>query len=155
MTDAVYRIVEHDGGWAYKLGDVFSETFPNRRAAESAATRVARQQQLAGEGEAISWEDEAGAWHDETVEGTDRPQAYVAGAADAISAPSRRAAPAGGPGDQVLAAYDRGDDVARRGMRVARARVRSDPLLAMLVAALGGFVLGMLLGRADGGGRPV
>ena len=24
-----YRIVQHDGGWAYKLGDSFSETFPN------------------------------------------------------------------------------------------------------------------------------
>ena len=38
MSDAVYRIVEHDGGWAYKLGDVFSETFPSRRLAELAAT---------------------------------------------------------------------------------------------------------------------
>mgnify|MGYP006211561437 CR=1 FL=1 len=27
MAHVTYRIVEHDGGWAYKLGDSFSETF--------------------------------------------------------------------------------------------------------------------------------
>ena len=37
MTDITYRIVEHDGGWAYKLGDVFSETFPDHDAAMRAA----------------------------------------------------------------------------------------------------------------------
>jgi hypothetical protein len=30
------RIVEHDGGWAYKVGDVFSETFPSRESAQKA-----------------------------------------------------------------------------------------------------------------------
>ena len=28
MTKIVYRIVEHDGGWAYQVDGVFSETFP-------------------------------------------------------------------------------------------------------------------------------
>ena len=28
MTKVSYKIVEHDGGWAYKVGDMFSETFP-------------------------------------------------------------------------------------------------------------------------------
>ena len=30
MSEVTYRIVEHDGGFAYKVGDVFSETFPSR-----------------------------------------------------------------------------------------------------------------------------
>ena len=33
MSQIVYEIVEHDGGWAYKLNGVFSETFPTRAAA--------------------------------------------------------------------------------------------------------------------------
>ena len=41
MAHVVYTIVEHDGGWAYKLGDVFSEPFPSRDAAVKAAHRVA------------------------------------------------------------------------------------------------------------------
>ena len=37
MTDLTYNIVEHDGGWAYKVGDTFSETFPSHDAAQAAA----------------------------------------------------------------------------------------------------------------------
>ncbi|MDX7953907.1 DUF2188 domain-containing protein, partial [Lichenihabitans sp. Uapishka_5] len=76
MTDAVYTIVEHDGGWAYRLGDVFSETFASRRDATAAAARVAQEQQVPGDDEAISWEDEAGQWHDETARGSD-PVSYT------------------------------------------------------------------------------
>ena len=39
MTHVTYRIVQHDGGWAYKVGDVFSETFPSHEAALGAASR--------------------------------------------------------------------------------------------------------------------
>ena len=28
MSEVTYEIVEHDGGWAYKVGPTFSETFP-------------------------------------------------------------------------------------------------------------------------------
>jgi hypothetical protein len=28
MTKITYEIVEHDGGWAYRVDGVFSETFP-------------------------------------------------------------------------------------------------------------------------------
>jgi hypothetical protein len=31
MSHLTYTIVEHDGGWAYKVGDVFSDTFPTRQ----------------------------------------------------------------------------------------------------------------------------
>jgi hypothetical protein len=41
MARVHYRIVAHDGGWAYKLNDVFSEPFPNKAAALAAAKRVA------------------------------------------------------------------------------------------------------------------
>lgn len=42
-----YRIVEHDGGWAYRLGDVYSETFPSEEAALEAARRAAARQEAA------------------------------------------------------------------------------------------------------------
>ena len=28
MTKVIYHVVEHDGGWAYKFNDVFSEPYP-------------------------------------------------------------------------------------------------------------------------------
>ena len=38
-----YEIVPHNGGWAYRLDDVYSETFPSKedatRAAEAAASK--------------------------------------------------------------------------------------------------------------------
>ena len=48
MAKIHYKIVEHDGGWAYKLGDVFSEAFPDRAAALAAAKRVAAEQHVPG-----------------------------------------------------------------------------------------------------------
>ena len=30
MTHVTYKIVEHDGGWAYTVDGVFSEPFANR-----------------------------------------------------------------------------------------------------------------------------
>ena len=42
MAKIHYKVVEHDGGWAYKLGDVFSEAFPDRATALAAAKRVLR-----------------------------------------------------------------------------------------------------------------
>ena len=41
MSHVTYTVVEHDGGWAYKVGDVFSETFATREAAHAAAARAA------------------------------------------------------------------------------------------------------------------
>jgi hypothetical protein len=42
MSHVTYTVVEHDGGWAYKVGDVFSETFLSRQAAHAAAERAAQ-----------------------------------------------------------------------------------------------------------------
>jgi hypothetical protein len=77
MTKIVYDIIKHDGGWAFKLGDTISETFPSHDAAVAAVKRVAREQQVAGETSAISWEDERGRWHEELSRGDDRPEVEV------------------------------------------------------------------------------
>jgi hypothetical protein len=77
MTTVSYEVVEHDGGWAYKVGDVFSETFPTYDAALYAARLAAREQEQPGETTEISWEDEKGKWHDEIARGDDRPTTEV------------------------------------------------------------------------------
>ena len=79
MTDVTYEIVEHDGGWAYRYGDVFSETFRSRKAAEQAAAAAAAEQRVPGETEAIRFQDAQGEWHDELSSGADRPETHVAG----------------------------------------------------------------------------
>jgi hypothetical protein len=77
VTRIHYRIVEHDGGWAYKLGDVFSEAFASRATALSAARRVAAEQHVPGKSAYIEFQDEAGQWHTEFAAGNDRPEADV------------------------------------------------------------------------------
>jgi hypothetical protein len=72
-----YRVVAHDGGWAYKLGDVFSEAFPTRQQALKAAHRVAREQHVPGDTVYIEFEDEKGVWHTELALGIDRPDTDV------------------------------------------------------------------------------
>ncbi|MFK8252375.1 hypothetical protein [Ancylobacter terrae] len=79
MSHVTYEIVEHDGGWAYKVGAVFSETFPSHDAARLAADRAAREQRLSGETTPIQYEDASGKWHEETARGTDRPRTDVKG----------------------------------------------------------------------------
>jgi hypothetical protein len=77
MSHVTYTIVEHDGGWAYKVGDVFSETFPSRQQAHAAAERAAREQRVPGQSNAIEYEDSSGNWHEEQEKGDDRPRTDV------------------------------------------------------------------------------
>jgi len=77
MSEVTYRIVEHDGGFAYKVGDVFSETFPTHQAAHDAAVAAAQRQQLEGADEAILYQDSKGQWHEEQADGGDRPETEV------------------------------------------------------------------------------
>ncbi len=77
MSEVHYKIVEHDGGWTYKLGDVFAETFATHDDAMAAARIVAAEQQLGGETVPISWQDADGVWHEEVAHGDDRPVADV------------------------------------------------------------------------------
>ncbi|SJZ95743.1 DUF2188 domain-containing protein [Consotaella salsifontis] len=79
-----YEIVPHDGGWAYKVDDVYSETFATHGDALAAARDAAERQQLADEDTAtITYEDPNGRWHEEIVSGDDRPQTEVDDGADA------------------------------------------------------------------------
>lgn len=79
MTTVVYEVVEHDGGWAYRVDGVFSESFPSHDAARRAAERAAREQGVAGETTGITYEDAQGRWHQEVAEGGDRPSTEVDG----------------------------------------------------------------------------
>ena len=77
MTELVYHVVEHDGGWAYKVGDSFSETFPTHDAAHRAAARAAAEQRVGGETTGIEYEDTKGGWRSELSDGDDRPETKV------------------------------------------------------------------------------
>ena len=79
MVNVHYQIVEHDGGWAYKVGDVFSEPYPSHDEARMAAERAAAAQRVPGETESISFQDEKGRWHGEIAGGGDRPDTDVTG----------------------------------------------------------------------------
>jgi Uncharacterized protein conserved in bacteria (DUF2188) len=77
MSRAVYEVIEHDGGWAYKFDSVFSEAFPTREAAHKAAERAVREQRIPGEDAEIEFEDTDGKWHSEHSAGGDRPSTRV------------------------------------------------------------------------------
>ena len=79
MTHIVYRIVEHDGGWAYKLGDSFSETFASHDAARGAAIAASREQRVPDQTAVIEYADVNGDWVTERADGHDRPDAEVVG----------------------------------------------------------------------------
>jgi hypothetical protein len=76
MVEVHYHVVQHDGGWTYKVGDVFAETYKTREAAESAARRAAAEQRSGNEPAEIEYEDERGKWHAEHSDGNP-PEAIV------------------------------------------------------------------------------
>lgn len=77
MSEVTYVIVEHDGGYAYKVGRSFSETFPSHKAAVTAARRAAGEQRVTGDETGITYEDESGTWREELSPGNDRPRTRV------------------------------------------------------------------------------
>jgi len=77
MSEVTYEIVEHDGGWAYKVDGVFSEPYPTHAAALRAATTAAKEQKVPGETAVIEFEDPQGKWHTETSSGSDRPNTTI------------------------------------------------------------------------------
>jgi len=79
MAEITYEIVEHDGGWAYRVDGAFSESFPSHDDARRAAERAATEQRAPGESTGISYEDKDGHWHDEVSAGNDRPETVVKG----------------------------------------------------------------------------
>ncbi len=79
MAKVTYEIVQHDGGWAYRVDGVFSETFPSHDRARHAAERAAKEQIVPGDDAEISYEDKEGRWHTEHAAGDDRPNTDVKG----------------------------------------------------------------------------
>jgi hypothetical protein len=79
MSTETYKVVQHDGGWAYQADGVFSETFPSHEAARAAAERAAGEQRVGGEATGITYEDSSGEWREELSDGKDRPQTEVKG----------------------------------------------------------------------------
>ena len=79
MAHVTYRIVEHDGGWAYQSDGTYSETFPTHDAAKVAALRAAREQRVPDETAAIEYETADGRWITESADGHDRPATDVEG----------------------------------------------------------------------------
>jgi hypothetical protein len=77
MSHVIYKIVQHDGGWAYTVDGVFSEPFATHAAALAAAKRAAAEQRVPGRTEAIEYETPDGKWHTETAAGGDRPDTDV------------------------------------------------------------------------------
>jgi Uncharacterized protein conserved in bacteria (DUF2188) len=77
MSDITYEIVQHDGGWAYKVNGAFSEPFATHADALAAAQAAAAEQEVPGHRETIEYEDEQGEWHTETVSGRNRPHTIV------------------------------------------------------------------------------
>jgi hypothetical protein len=79
MSEEHYRIVQHDGGWAYTAMGVFSETFPTHDAALAAARRAAAEQALPDRSRMIEYQDESGQWRVEAAPGDDRPRVEIDG----------------------------------------------------------------------------
>ena len=72
-----YHVVPHEDGWAYRLDDVFSETFPNHADALAAARIAAERHEQTDEDRFISYQAEDGKWHNEVAVGRDRPATEI------------------------------------------------------------------------------
>ena len=79
MRKVTYRIVEHDGGWAYRVDGTFSETFPNHDSAFRAARSAACEHMVPGQPKGIVWEDAQGRWHAEVTRADDHLDTEVIG----------------------------------------------------------------------------
>jgi hypothetical protein len=79
MAKIVYEVVRHDGGWAYRVDGVYSETFLSHDAARHAAEHAAKAQTVPGDTTEILYEDKDSHWHEESARGDDRPETDVKG----------------------------------------------------------------------------
>jgi hypothetical protein len=77
MTTVCYEVVQHDGGWAYRVDGTYSETFRSHDLALRAAKIAAAEQERVGDTTTISYEDKDGVWHEELARGDDRPDTGV------------------------------------------------------------------------------
>jgi hypothetical protein len=65
MSTITYRVVKHEGGWAYEAGGLYSAHFQTREAARQAARWAATAQFAGNKITAPSYEDENGQWPDD------------------------------------------------------------------------------------------
>ncbi len=72
-----YHVAEHDGGYAYRVNDVWSEPFPDHDMALAAAKAAAQRQQLGGDDTEIIFETADGKWRTELALGGYRPETKV------------------------------------------------------------------------------
>lgn len=77
MAIVTYHVDEHDGGFAYRSGDVWSETFPSHDVALAAARSAAERQQIEGSDAEISFQLADGSWKREHASGGDRPATEI------------------------------------------------------------------------------
>jgi hypothetical protein len=77
MSHVTYKVVRHEGGWAYTAEGTYSECFPTHAEALAAARHAAAEQRVPGDTHAIEYEDENGHWRRETARGADRPDTDV------------------------------------------------------------------------------
>lgn len=121
QAEITYEVVEHDGGWAYRVGETWSETFASRGEAVDAAARASAEHVQPGPDEFIEYQDEGGVWHSEQASGGDRPYTRVEDV---------------NPVDAI-----RHEVQASETERMS-AVIRGRPLLAVAAAAAIGFILG-------------
>ncbi len=76
MSAITYHVGEHDGGYGYRLGDVWSETFADHNTAV-AARSAAQRQHVEGRDAEISYQLADGRWQTEHADGGDRPDTEV------------------------------------------------------------------------------
>lgn len=72
-----YHVAEHDEGYAYRVGDVWSESFADHDAALAAARSAAERQQVGGDSAEITFQLADGTWQTQKVDGGDRPETEV------------------------------------------------------------------------------
>lgn len=77
MANVTYHVAEHDGGFAYRVDDVWSEPFPSHGDALAAANDAAQRQQIGGDSVEIQFQLADGRWQTQHVEGGDRPETDV------------------------------------------------------------------------------
>jgi hypothetical protein len=62
MNKITYRVLRYDGGWAYRIDEMLSETYDTYDAARSAADGAAREQLLPRKAVVVPFKDKRGPW---------------------------------------------------------------------------------------------
>jgi len=72
-----YHVGQHDGGYAYRLDNVWSEPFATHQQALKAAKAAAQRQHIEGRDAEITYQTADGTWRSEHALGGDRPETAV------------------------------------------------------------------------------